>query len=135
LLWGHARSAEDNAKQNQLFADVFNAVSIVTYWVSIEKENGKPDWEYTRKVADWGKQNNIFMLGTPLFYCHHDPIRAKDVSQDEIWQRQLQFSETLPKHFENQIDAWVIANEFSEGSYFCLFCMNRKLYQGCNRIN
>jgi GH35 family endo-1,4-beta-xylanase len=117
LLWGRTRSEEDNAKHNRLFADVFNAASIVTYWVGVEKEKGKPDFEYTRKVTDWCKQNNIFMLGTPLFYCHHDPIWAKAVSPDELWQRQLQFSETLPKHFKNQIDAWVVANEFAQNNY------------------
>jgi GH35 family endo-1,4-beta-xylanase len=59
----------------------------------------------------------MFVIGTPLYYVHHDPIWAKDISVDDLWQRQLSYSEAMPRHFGKSLDAWVVCNEFSGNSW------------------
>jgi GH35 family endo-1,4-beta-xylanase len=117
LLWGKAKSAEDNEKHNRLFADLFNAASLTTYWVELEKTKGTIDFAYMDKVTAWCRQNEIFVIGTPLYYVHHDPIWAKDVSVDDLWKRQLSYSKAMPRHFDKSIGAWVVCNEFSGNSW------------------
>jgi GH35 family endo-1,4-beta-xylanase len=102
---------EEYAKQ---FSELLNFATLGFYWASYEREEGKPNDEYTKKVAQWCKEHNIRTKGHPLVWNTSDPAWIKEMPSEELFKRQMQRAAVCAERFKGLIDTWDVINEVVE---------------------
>ncbi len=109
-LFDRFPSAAENTAYKQRFAELLNYATTGLYWRWYEKERGKPDYQYTDKVAAWCAEQGIRLKGHPLLWGDEAGIPTWSHGQPspEI-QRQRVFD--IMKRFHGKIDFWEVVNE------------------------
>lgn len=113
FMWGRIEDPQLQAAYNERFAELFNYATAAFYWASYERERGRPNHDYTRRLAEWCREKGIIVKGHPLAWNTADPFWLPD-DPDEILRLQLARIEDCVSHFRGLIDLWDVVNEVSE---------------------
>lgn len=113
FLWGRIEDSQLQTAYNERFAELFNYATAAFYWASYERQRGRPDHDYTRRLAEWCREKGIVVKGHPLAWNTADPIWLPD-DPDEILRLQLARIEDCVSRFRGLIDRWDVVNEVSE---------------------
>jgi len=92
------------------FAQLLNFATLPFYWPMYERERGKPEHAYTRRVAEWCRDQGIATKGHPLAWNMGDPRWLPD-DLEEIRRLQMARIEDCVSHFRGLIDTWDVVNE------------------------
>lgn len=118
LKWGICESQEQNLEYNRRFAAVFNFANMPFFWWSYESEpGGKYLYSYSEDVASWCSRNNIGTMGHPLLWNWVDQPWAKDVDDEELYERQINRIKDCIERFgpkaeqKFRIETWDVVNE------------------------
>jgi len=107
---GTCGSAEANTAYEKRFADLLNYATLPFYWWGYEKEQGKPDYDKTKKMVRWCAAHSVTTKGHPLAWNYVDPKWLPD-DPKEVLRLQLDRIEQCTRHFAGQIDIWDVVNE------------------------
>jgi len=104
-------AAAEAEKRFGYMADLFNSVTLPFYWGRYEPEQGKPDQTRTENAARWLKDRGMILKGHPL--CWHTVCAPwlLSMSDDEIFQTQLDRIRRDVTAFKGLIDMWDVINE------------------------
>ncbi len=108
--WGRIDDEKLEAAYRDRFAELLNYATVAFYWPSYERQRGKPDHPYAKRVAQWCKEHNIATKGHPLAWNYSDPAWLPD-DPDEIYRLQLARIDDCVKRFAGLIDRWDVVNE------------------------
>lgn len=99
-----------NALYKERFRELFNYATVGFYWRSYEREQGKPDYDYTDKVAAWCNLHGIRCKGHPLLWDHESgrPVWAEGQPTAELRQKRVN---DIIRRFSGWIDFWEVVNE------------------------
>ncbi|MGQ9771824.1 MAG: endo-1,4-beta-xylanase [Thermogutta sp.] len=111
--WGRIEDPQLQAAYNERFADLFNYATAAFYWAAYERERGRPNHEYTRRLAEWCRDKGIVVKGHPLAWNTADPFWLP-TDTNEILRLQLARIDDCVSHFRGLIDRWAVVNEVSE---------------------
>ena len=109
--WGTCRTEEENKAYNDRYAAMLNYATLGYYWPSYERQRGRPNHEYAKRVAEWCKENSIATKGHPLAWNHSDARWFADVDADELFRLQLARIDDCIKTMAGLIDCWDVVNE------------------------
>ena len=92
------------------FAALLNFATLGFYWPFYERERGKPIYDYTDKVVDWGRRHRIQCKGHPLVWDFADP---RWLPRDFAEIRTLSNTRVreIVARFKDRIDIWDVVNE------------------------
>ena len=110
FMWGKSPNEEMEAAYRKHYAELLNFATLGFYWNSYEREQGKPNHEYTEKVARWCKQHGIVTKGHPLAWNMGDPRWLPD-DLEEIRRLQMARIDDCVSRFRGLIDRWDVVNE------------------------
>jgi len=108
--WGRLQNERLEHAYRRRFAALLNYATLPFYWWSYERERGKPNHDYTQRVARWCKEQGIVCKGHPLAWNHADP-RWLPEKPDEILRLQLGRIDDCVGRFAGLIDRWDVINE------------------------
>jgi len=106
----YAEPERDEAYK-QRFRDLFNAATLPFYWRGYERERGKPNYDYTDKVAAWCRDHDITMKGHPLLWDHEAGRPAWADNQQPAPEVQKQRVTEIVRRFSGRIGFWEVVNE------------------------
>ena len=107
-----AAEAQEAAKRFGHMTELFNSVTLPFYWGRFEPERGKPDTQRTLVAAKWLKEQGMTTLkGHPL--CWHTVCAPwlLELSDDEIYEVQMERIHRDITGFKGLIDMWDVINE------------------------
>lgn len=110
FAWGRTGDDQREAAYRERFADVFNFATLPFYWASYERQQGKPDHERTRQIAEWCREQGITRKGHPLAWNHADPPWLPSETQT-AFNLQLQRIDDCVSRLDGMIDIWDVVNE------------------------
>ena len=117
--WGRLGDEKLEAAYRRRFADLLNYATLGFYWPSYEHQKGKPNHEYTERVARWCKANAVATKGHPLAWNYADaPWYPTDA--DQLRRLQMARIEDCVSRFRGLIDRWDVVNEaahFDRGEF------------------
>jgi len=114
FMWEKFPSPQENEIYKKRFAELFNFATLGFYWASYENKMDKPNYEYSQKVADWCKANRITPKGHPLAWNFSEPNWVRNISDEELYRRQMERTKACPKQFAETIGVWDVINEVTE---------------------
>jgi GH35 family endo-1,4-beta-xylanase len=107
--WG--RLPEDlEQPYGRRFADLLNFATLAFYWPRYEPERGRPEHEYTGRVARWCREHGIARKGHPLAWNYFEPKWLPD-DPETIRRLQMERIDDCVSRFRGLIDAWDVVNE------------------------
>ena len=112
FMFGRVRDAEREEQYRQRFTALLNCATLGFYWGAYERERGKPNYEYTDKVAAWCREQAITVKGHPLAWDH--PASAPRWLTDDL--KELEQLSTgrvreIIARFKGRIEMWDVVNE------------------------
>ncbi len=104
--------ADREEKYRRQFAALLNYATLAFYWASYEREQGKPNYAYTGKVAAWCRDHGILCKGHPLAWDHPASSPAW-LPEDDGEIARLSFGRVreIVSRFKGLIDVWDVVNE------------------------
>ncbi|MCH5374037.1 MAG: endo-1,4-beta-xylanase [Planctomycetes bacterium] len=108
--WGRTGDDELESAYRQRYADVFNYATLPFYWASYERQQGNPNHERTRQIAQWCREQGIVCKGHPLAWNYSDPPWLPSQTQT-AFELQLHRINDCVSRFEGLIDIWDVVNE------------------------
>ncbi|GAB4128416.1 MAG: endo-1,4-beta-xylanase [Thermogutta sp.] len=108
--WGRISDPELQEAYLRRFTDLLNYATAPFYWPSYESEQGKPNHDYTERLARWCKEHGVAVKGHPLAWNFADPRWLPDDPQ-EIYRLQIDRITDCVSRFRGLIDRWDVVNE------------------------
>lgn len=112
FMFARFQDAEREEEYRRRFAALFNYATLGFYWRSYEPERGKPNYDYTDKVAEWCRAHGITCKGHPLAWDH--PASSPNWLPDdlnEIERLSTARVRDIIGRFQGRIDIWDVVNE------------------------
>ena len=118
--FGGYPTPEANEKYNQEFKRIFNYATLPFYWRSFEREQGKPDYGRTERMAKWCNENGVLPKGHPLVWACHDAGNPAWLPKDDAEVKGLMEARVkdIVSHYKDSIGVWDVVNESVHGSRF-----------------
>jgi endo-1,4-beta-xylanase len=112
FMFGHCGKPELEEQYRQRFEALLNYCTLPFYWASYERERGKPNYEYTDRVAAWTLEHGITCKGHPLVWDHPagSPAWLPD-DPKEIERLSLARVRAIVSRYRGRIDIWDVVNE------------------------
>lgn len=108
--WGKIREAAWEEAYRERFAAVLNYATLGFYWAAYESERGKPNYDYTDRVVEWCRANQVTPKGHPLVWDYADPkwlpkefAEIRDLSNARVRE--------IISRYAGRIDIWDVVNE------------------------
>lgn len=99
-----------NTIHEQYFADLFNYVTIGTFWWWFEPEQDKCRYERTEHFIRWARDHEIEVQGSPVAWNFMDPSWMPD-DPDACFRLQMDRIEKLLTRYRGRISSWILLNE------------------------
>jgi endo-1,4-beta-xylanase len=112
FMFDRVREAEREEKYRRRFAALFNYATLGFYWGAYEPQRGAPNYDYTDKVVDWCRRQEITCKGHPLAWDH--PASAPRWLTDDIAEVERLSTARVREiitRFKGRIDIWDVVNE------------------------
>jgi endo-1,4-beta-xylanase len=112
FLFDRCPDAERETEYRAKFADLFNYCTLGFYWAAYERQRGKPGYDYTDRVLEWTRKNEIACKGHPLVWDHpagspqwlpNDPAEIAAMVTERIT--------SLVTRYRGKIGFWDVVNE------------------------
>ena len=110
FMWGRCGDPQREEPYRRRFADLLNFATLGFYWPNYERERGKPNYDYTDRVAEWCGQNGIRCKGHPLVWDFADP-RWLPRDFDEIRELSNARVRDIVARYRDRITIWDVVNE------------------------
>lgn len=107
---GRLRTQQDNDTYARRFAELFNFATLAFYWWNYEPQRGQPNYERSRRSAEWCWEHGIVPKGHPLAWNWVDPSWLPE-DLDAVMQLQIDRISQCARHFKGQIQYWDVVNE------------------------
>jgi endo-1,4-beta-xylanase len=94
------------------FTALLNYCTLGFYWAGYERQRGKPNYEYTDRVAAWTNEHGLICKGHPLVWDHpagspgwlpDDPKEIERLSTTRVRE--------IIARYQGRIDIWDVVNE------------------------
>ena len=110
FLWGRIEDPQLQEAYLERFAALLNYATLPFYWPTYEPQPGKPNHNYTERVARWCQERGILVKGHPLAWNFADPWWLPN-DPEEIFRLQLARIDDCVRRFRGLIDRWDVVNE------------------------
>ena len=104
-------ASDDQKAYQKRFEELLNYATLPFYWGAFEREEGKPDTDRLRAMAQWCRDHGIHTKGHPLCWHQVDPKWLAGKSLDDVKALQLGRITRDVKAFAGLIDRWDVVNE------------------------
>jgi len=111
FLINTADASELQKAYQRQFAAIFNYATLPFYWGSYEREQGKPNEEKLRMMAEWCVQNDIRAKGHPLCWHEVQPKWLEGRQTNEVLRLQLDRIQRDIAAFKSTVPIWDVLNE------------------------
>ena len=110
MMFDRFPTAAENELYKERFRELFNYATTAFYWISYERERGKPDYASTDKIVEWCIANHIRLKGHPLLWSN--PLGIPPWSQGQP-AREVQKArvQEIMKRYAGRIADWEVVNE------------------------
>jgi len=105
------KEKEQTELRNQRYLDLFNQVTLPFYWARFEPWRGQPQTQRILNVARWYQDHGCTVKGHPLCWHTLAPDWLLSMSNQEIFQAQLERIRRDVADFAGVIDQWDVINE------------------------
>lgn len=105
------RTEKENEIYKSRFSEIFNYATTDFYWSSYEPEIGKPHYDYTDRVVEWCKEQNIRVKGHPILWeDRYGKPEWSDGTQPPpaILENRVN---NLVTRYAGKIESWEVVNE------------------------
>jgi len=109
-MFDRFKEREQNAVYKKRFAELFNYATTGFYWKGYEPERGKPNYEYTDKVAAWCAEHGIRVKGHPLLWGNPAGVPTWSQGQPPPDVQKARVQEIV-KRYAGKIGFWEVVNE------------------------
>jgi endo-1,4-beta-xylanase len=112
FMFGHCGQPALEEQYRQRFTALLNYCTLGFYWASYERDRGKPNYDYTDRVAAWTRDHGITCKGHPLVWDHpagsprwlpDDPKEIEQLSNARVRE--------IVSRYKGRIDRWDVVNE------------------------
>ena len=112
FMFGRLRNPDEEQAYREAFRKLLNYATLGFYWGAYEAERGKPNYEYTDKVLEWCRENQITCKGHPLAWDHpaSSPKWLPDNTSDVEALSVARVREIVAR-FKGRINIWDVVNE------------------------
>ncbi|MFW6267270.1 MAG: endo-1,4-beta-xylanase [Halanaerobium sp.] len=93
------------------FLNIFNFTTLPFYWGQFEAERGNPRTEELKNAARFCQDNDLTVKGHPLSWHTLAPDWLLDLSNQEIWEAQIERLKRDINDFKGLVDMWDVINE------------------------
>ena len=112
FMFGRCGKPELEEPYRRRFEALLNYATLAFYWAGYERVRGKPNYEYTDRVAAWTREHGITCKGHPLVWDHPagSPRWLPD-DPKEIERLSLARVHEIVSRYQGRIDIWDVVNE------------------------
>lgn len=110
FAWGKVGDEPSEKAYREHFASLLNFATLPFYWPSYERQQGRPNHEFTEQVARWCREHGIVTKGHPLAWNYSDPYWLPE-DLDEVRRLQMARIDDCVSRFRSLIDRWDVVNE------------------------
>lgn len=109
-MFDRFKTAQENDRYKQCFADLFNYATVGFYWRSYEPKKGQPDYAYTDKVVQWCQEHGIKMKGHPLLWGNEAGVPVWSKGQPDANVQKQRVTDIMHR-YSGRITSWEVVNE------------------------
>ena len=110
FMFGRLKDTQEEHAYREAFRKLLNYATLGFYWGAYEPERGKPNYEYTDKVSEWCRENQITCKGHPLAW-DHPAGSPKWLSANSVEALSVARVREIVSRFKGRIDIWDVVNE------------------------
>lgn len=112
FMVGRIKEPALEAEYRRRFAALLNYATLGFYWNAYESQRGQPNYDYTDKVIEWCRAQNITCKGHPLAW-DHPASSPKWLTDDlaEVERLSTARVREIITRFKGRIDIWDVVNE------------------------